>query len=580
MKNQTTDIRVLRAIKEKKIDLLQFTEGSLQDFYAEKAKQSLAICAIDLNWVVDKDLLQYIVDFFFDMCNREELTHMSFHQIYALQAAKLSQGNLDGTLSGALSYCGQAHHRGNFRTFCNSFLHFYETHKHADPFDNDIWLISWFNLSSDRINPTNPLHYLSFSDISREDTKFYIKTYIKYTLELTGLSVSSIFGKIRFLSSACNLIDKSPIDFIRSDAQAVLSQIRVGVKAETYNEKVRALKFFFDYLVSSDYISANPFSFEDTVKQRRKYIRNSVDSSVIRRIFDCLDKFENKELALMFLIEYCTGMRVSEVCQLKRNCLERTAQGFFIKFYSQKMKKEVSNVIPENLYLMINQHIANIRDAQQEFLFVAPTAGGPYRSGSLRKAMNAELAKFNIENPDGAPYVYKPHSYRHTMGRKMRELNIPFQFIQEQLHHESPDMTMNYVEYLDKEKVKKYDEFINVSGEIAPVTSDIRLDNEIAHAEYMRKFINAQMLPNGVCARPVKLGGCPHCNSCLTCSEFRTSIKDLEVHKNHLARIEGYISVAESNGWLPQLETSRATRDNLLKIIAKLESMSSGTECA
>ena len=157
------------------------------------------------------------------------------------------------------------------------------------------------------------------------------------------------------------------------------------------------------------------------------------------------------------------------------------------------------------------------------------------------------------------------------MGSKMREREIPFQYIQRQLHHESPEMTLAYIEYNNKQKIKKMNEFIDVNGDNAPLKSTVKLDDEEAYAEWTRKFINTQMLPNGVCAKPIKLGKCPHANSCLTCLDFRTSVKDLETHKLHLQRVEEYINFAKKNGWTMQLETNKKTRENLIKIIKKLE---------
>jgi len=272
----------------------------------------------------------------------------------------------------------------------------------------------------------------------------------------------------------------------------------------------------------------------------------------------------------MFLVLYCTGMRVSEVCQLKPNCLEHVERGYFITYYSTKMKKEVMNVIPENLYNILQLKRDSIKDIVQNFLFVGKD-GSAFRSGTFRPYMQRELENFNIKNPDGTVYVYKPHSYRHSIAKKMRELEIPFQYIQEQLHHLSPEMTMNYVEFMDKEKVEKMNSFININGDVSPIKIDVKLDNDEAFAEYMRDFINAQILPNGVCSRPVKLGNCPHCNSCLTCSDFRTSIDNLSTHKEQLTRVEQYLEIAIKNNWEPQIATNELTRENLIKMINKLE---------
>ena len=74
----------------------------------------------------------------------------------------------------------------------------------------------------------------------------------------------------------------------------------------------------------------------------------------------------------------------------------------------------------------------------------------------------------------------------------------------------------------------KMNEFINIHGDNAPIKSAVRLDDDEAYAEWARSYINTQILPNGVCAKPVKLGKCPHANSCLTCLDFRKSIDVLK----------------------------------------------------
>ena len=566
------DFSVERAIKEKRVDLQEISQGELQLYYKKKSIHTNTV--IDFGWVRDEKLLKLLITFIFKQAKRNDLLPDGFHAIYAVLLILMPEANLDGTLNSFLSYCERHFQQGNKKTFWNVFKGFYKANEYEDPFDCDIWDLEPFNLAKDRKNPTNPITKISFEDIKREDTKVLIKRFTKYNLEVTGLSTRSVYAYLRNIIVLCNMIDKSPSDFTRKDAQDLLKKLKeIHSRAETFNEIVRCMIVFFDYLLEHDYVSTNPFFYGDTIKGKRKYIRNSVDWSVILQIFNCLDKFKNQTLVLMYLIVFCTGMRVSEVCQIKRNCLEKTTGGYFIRYYHQKMKKNVSNVIPENLFLLIQRYISNISDPSQEYLFVSPNATGPYRTGTYSSDINKELSAFNIKNPDGTPYRYRPHAYRHTMAKRMRELNIAYQFIQEQLHHESSDMTMAYVEFLDKEKIRKIDTFIDINGNLSPIKVEEKINEDEAFAEYMRKYINSQILPNGVCARPIKLGQCPHCNSCLTCPEFRTSVVDLPVHKQHLVRTENYIKIAEANGWVHQIATGMETKNNLNKIILKLEQL-------
>ena len=80
-----------------------------------------------------------------------------------------------------------------------------------------------------------------------------------------------------------------------------------------------------------------------------------------------------------------------------------------------------------------------------------------------------------------------------------------------------------------------------------------------------------QILSNGICTSPLKIGACPHYEACLNCEFFLTNIDYLELHKQQLADIEKKIPLYESNGWNINLETARKQRDSLRKIIHSLE---------
>lgn len=328
---------------------------------------------------------------------------------------------------------------------------------------------------------------------------------------------------------------------------------------------------FADYLLVHDYIDDNP------VKKYRhlarigtfKHNANSVDHSVVLQIFNALHNITDKRLVICFLLLYCVGMRVSEACCIKTDCTEKTEKGTFVKYYSLKMKKEVYNVIPTALYEMIEELKAE--RIGEEYLFESNRLGIPMSSSFFSDKLNQEFTESGVSNPDGTPYRFTPHSFRHLMAVRMRENEIPFQFIQEQLHHVSPEMTLAYIEYLDRVKIDKMDKFIDSSGNYTKgeIIADLTADEE--YADYMRKHINAQMLPDGICARPIKLGKCSHANACLTCPDFRTSVRYLDIHRKHLESVEQYINTAKENGWLPQVESNQLIMKTLKTIIEKLE---------
>ena len=69
--------------------------------------------------------------------------------------------------------------------------------------------------------------------------------------------------------------------------------------------------------------------------------------------------------------------------------------------------------------------------------------------------------------------------------------------------------------------------FFNNRGTVSSLLGDDQavINSDILWAKHMLN----QVLPNGYCAYPVKLGVCPHSNACILCGYFRTSKEFLPV---------------------------------------------------
>lgn len=561
-----------------KVNLRDFPVQKVRDFYHDLPVRSKTV--LDLSSIDSKTVREEILNFVpycFDIRN---LSPKNAHAHYILPLIRIvptiSRYEVTSIVDLPENALCDFHYITQFDVFERVLRQFAIIfHAGGSVFDLDVWDLDYFNLSPERVNKSLRRATISFSQFVSEDNKLLAKKYIEHLLRGTNLSVSSITGALSSLYILSEFF--SDISFTQIDRAAAvtflewLSTVRCP-RAATYNQRFFGIYYFFEYLSLHELTESNPFSRFDAKKQTPYQLKeSSVDRFVINQIFNCLDKIP-EHFALMFLLLYCTGMRVSEVCQIKLRCLEGRSDNYFIIFYSQKMRKEVTNVIPKNLYEWLSDYISRVSSPDRIYLFES-TADGPFNSSTFRECMKELLAPFGIKNPDGSPYVFHPHDFRHTMGAKMRDMDIPFQYIQEQLHHESPEMTLAYTEFSNKKKIQKMNSYINIHGAQAPVTTDVVLTDDEAYAEWARAHINAQMLPNGVCARPVKLGKCPHGNACLTCPEFRTSPEDLPCHKEHLSRVEQYLADARKNNWVMQIEHSEEVKKNLISIINRLERM-------
>ncbi len=578
------DLSIQTLINQDIINLENFPDPIVSDFYkGHQDRRSKKMKTLNLSCIQAPELreeLLYFIPHCFHLRNVSPSTaHIGYISHLKRVLETISKHNITSIRQLPENAFAEFHKISQFSSFEKALRNFAVSfHSNGSDFDLDVWDLTKFNLSSERIYKSNLRTTISFSKICGEENKLLCKKYIEHQLLGTNLSVSSITGSLSSLYILSEFFPNTPFTQIDRTAAVSfiewLSSVRCP-NTKTYNQRFFGILYFFEYLNLHGLMESNPFSHYDSKKQGAYQLKeSSVDKYVINQIFKCLDKIP-EVLALIFLLIYCTGMRVSEVCQIKLRCLEKREGNHFIIFYSQKMRKEVSNVIPENLYNWLSNYISRISSPDRIYLFES-SIKGPYNSSTFRDKMQKGLKAFAIKNPDGSPFVFHPHDFRHTMGAKMRDMDIPFQYIQEQLHHESPEMTLAYTEFTNKKKIQKMNSYINIHGDQAPVTSDVVLTDDEAYAEWARAHINAQMLPNGVCSRPVKLGKCPHGNACLTCPEFRTSPEDLPCHKEHLSRVNQYLDEARKNNWVMQIEHSEEVKRNLVSIIDRLERMERG----
>ena len=187
------------------------------------------------------------------------------------------------------------------------------------------------------------------------------------------------------------------------------------------------------------------------------------------------------------------------------------------------------------------------------------------------RALNRLAFQKHICDGMGRMYRFQSHQFRHTVGTRMINNGVPQHIVQRYLGHESPEMTDRYAHLHDQTLKEEYTKFrgriVDVTGKVVEQT--VMVDS--SDAQWIKKHILAQALPNGTCALPLVAGPCPHANACLTCVHFRTDARFLAQHKTQFQETQRLIQVARSNGWQRQAEMNERVETNLQRIIATLE---------
>ncbi|GAA0504337.1 site-specific integrase [Salinibacillus aidingensis] len=463
----------------------------------------------------------------------------------------------------------------HLKIYERAYLYVNDLYNGDNPFDKDIWKLDEMGIDASRNVESNKRQTITFHTIPNAFNRKVAKKYLKYLISTTDKAISTVYTKYNNIKAFLIFLDDKELTEIkRNHVEGFIENLnKRELKNETFNQFIFLNTKFVEYLIVNGYLSSNPFYSKDIKSASRDHNYKAVDDSVIKQIFSVLDQIPFQE-SCMYLLLYSTGLRVSEVCSIKVSSLFKNEEGFFVRFYSQKMRKEAVNPIPKSLYELLSKQQQTVRKkhgAKIKYLFPNSNLES-YVSGTFRERMQGWFKELEIRKPNGSLYLFKPHDYRHTLATTMILNDIPSSVVQKVLHHDSIEMSASYIDILDQQKIKKHKDFINIKGESMPIHIDTSIDiDDLARIEWLKKSINAQMLPNGMCSLPVAMGKCPHANSCLTCGEFRTSKEFLPIHKKHYESVCSLIDYAKQQGWQRQVETNEEVKDNLETIIEKLQ---------
>ncbi|MGH2416398.1 MAG: tyrosine-type recombinase/integrase, partial [Microcystaceae cyanobacterium] len=172
----------------------------------------------------------------------------------------------------------------------------------------------------------------------------------------------------------------------------------------------------------------------------------------------------------------------------------------------------------------------------------------------------------------GRRWHFQSHQFRHTVGTRMINNNVPHHIIQRYLGHASPTMTQVYAYLHDttlkKEIAKFHEKVVNICGKVIESVNP-EIDNN-TDLQWMSRKVLGEVLPHGYCGLPVQFT-CSKGNACLTCSDFRTTREFLEQHKEHRERLLKLLETAKANNWQRQIQVNEGILQSLDNIIKALE---------
>jgi hypothetical protein len=293
---------------------------------------------------------------------------------------------------------------------------------------------------------------------------------------------------------------------------------------------------------------------------------------------DNLDRWSDPAYRLITVILMRCGLRISDATGLALDCVVHDGHGApYLRYFNHKMKREALVPIDEQLQTDIGHQQQRVRDRYPDgspVLFPRPMknlAGDkPITGGTYRQALYPWLQRCDIRDAQGKPVHLTPHQWRHTLGTRLINLDVPQEVVRKILDHDSPEMTSHYARLHDSTVREHWERARKVNAHGQTVTLDP--DGPLAEAAWAKQRVSraTQALPNGYCSLPI-VQTCPHANSCLTCPMFVTTPEFLPQHRAHRQQTLQIVSTAQAHGHRRLVEMNQQVADNLDNIITALE---------
>ena len=225
----------------------------------------------------------------------------------------------------------------------------------------------------------------------------------------------------------------------------------------TVKRKIACLKAMFNFLEFDDLIEFNPFrKMRLTLKTPKSLpvvMSLSEISSVIRCAYEQREKvtdhqtYAYKEATrdvciLEFL--FATGVRVSELCNLRANAINLRSGA--VRIVGKGNKERLITVVEkETLQLLKEYHVLFRKQIQKSGYFFLNRLGNVISDQSVRYMIQkyTALAKINKH--------VTPHTFRHTFATLLLESDVDIKYIQHFLGHSSIMTTQIYT-HVNQEK--------------------------------------------------------------------------------------------------------------------------------
>lgn len=448
----------------------------------------------------------------------------------------------------------------------------------ADQYPRDVWDLRVLGIAHDDVR------HFRFHGIGQPWLRALVKRWIRWRLSqdldpsTLAINVKALDGFARYLGADAQLADLD-----RTRIEAWLAKLSIDYPdADTRGARITSLGTFLRDVHRHDWepdLSPTAWCYDDTPPRKPSKPR-WIPEPVMRQMEApaTLARFPSEDGRLILQILINCGLRLKDARKLPHDCVVCDATGApYLAWINHKMRGRVA-------FFPITTALADAISEQQARVAARFAHGSPWlfpaqqanldgaKSGTdswWRGQLNRWLADIELVHND-KPIRVTAHQFRHTVGTRLINANVPPHVVQQLLDHMSPAMTDIYARLLDKTIREHWERAtkLNADGDVI----DLPAEHPLADAQWLRlSMVRAKVtLPNGYCGAPIQTD-CEYANPCLDCRFFITTGDFLDQHKRQLTETTRIIADAETAGMRRIVEKNTKTLIKLETLVATLE---------
>jgi integrase len=355
---------------------------------------------------------------------------------------------------------------------------------HIPENEKDVWDMRKLDIVP-RCNPIRGKYRLDFREIKQSEFKEMIKK-ILYNHCLTkamGSIKSELYTFRRFTSF---LADRCPevnyfIDINRNIIEEYLIYIKseTGLSSASYSREISVLSnLLFEIGRELEIENLCDLFLTSDCKLRNNALPNAYSDAEIKRFNSALTKIE-PDIARCVIIHQMLGTRIEDTLTLRRDCLNKKAEKYFVTVVQQKTRK-YTRPISDMLAKLIKRaiEVSEKKYPNSEYIFLQEN-GKLFTDAMLKYHVNVMIYRNNIRDDNGNYFKFRTHRFRHTFGVKLTEMKLDDDSIARLLGHKDTRTVQHYRKLRNEKLAEDTENVRNEMNQILKLYQEEKRNAEI-----------------------------------------------------------------------------------------------------